>query len=95
MSGNFSTIDAPLSDLSWSLIVIVVGLAWFCFVVIVFRMHSNCQLSGWDLQKIITLVRAFTNGNVLTAVIIFTSCNEVVAQVKFLHLSVIHSVHRG
>ena len=71
MSGNFSTIHAPLSDLSWSLVVIVVDLAWFCFAVIVFRMHSNCQLSGRDLQKIITLVWAFANANVLSAVIIF------------------------
>ena len=46
-----STIDAPLSDVSWSLVVMVVDLAWFCFVVIVLGMHSNCQLTGWDLQK--------------------------------------------
>ena len=56
---ELSTIDAPLSDVSWNLVVMVVNLAWFCFVVIVFRMHSNCQLSGQDLQKIITLCHAF------------------------------------
>ena len=32
-------------------------------------LSSNCQLSGWDLQKIITLCRAFANA--LHAVIIF------------------------
>ena len=42
------TINAPLSDVSWSLVVMVVTL--LCFVVIMFRMHSNYQLSGWDLK---------------------------------------------
>ena len=57
---ELSTIDAPLSDVPWSLVVMVVALfGWFNFVVIVFRMHSNCQLSGQDLQKIITLCHAF------------------------------------
>ena len=61
-----STIDAPLGDVSWSLVVMVVDLAWFCFVVIVFRMHSNCQLNGWDLQKIIHLCSCIRDANVLT-----------------------------
>ena len=50
-----STIDAPLSDVSWNLVVMVVELASFLCLLL----SSNCQLSGWDLQKIITLVRAF------------------------------------
>ena len=62
-----STIDAPLSDVSWSLVVMVVELAWFlCWL-----LSSNCQLSGCDLQKIITLCRAFANYFYKNSIILF------------------------
>ena len=57
-----STIDAPLSDLSWNLVVMMVEVASFLWLLL----SSNCQLNGRDLQKIIHLCLCIRYANALT-----------------------------